>query len=170
MNVECTLCTLHIAHCAGRGCRQADKARREAELEVEAAGRKLEALEVNIFNIVLILILTKTIQEQLCRVQSKLRLSKQQAEDSELLVSASQARFLTNVTRCCTNDVLDMICQISRWNYGQCKPSIVTTVGADGQRLRHRRLKTEPARFLSFNGFFFGLIVVTLPHFPHYDL
>ena len=113
MYIECTLCTLHIAHCAGRGCRQADKARREAELEVEAAGRKLEALEVNIFNIVLILlilILTKAIQEQLCRVQSKLRLSKQQAEDSELLVSASQARFLTNVTRCCTNDVLDMIC------------------------------------------------------------
>ena len=118
MNVECTLCTLHIAHCAGRGCRQADKARREAELEVEAAGRKLEALEVDIFNIVptilivfiLLIILTKTIQEQLCRVQSKLRLSKQQAEDSELLVSASQARFFTNVTRCCTNDVLDMIC------------------------------------------------------------
>ena len=75
-----------LALCAGRGSRQAEKARREAELEVEAAGRKLEALEVNIFNIVLILILilTKTIQEQLCRVQSKLRLSKQQAEDSEL--------------------------------------------------------------------------------------
>ena len=106
MYIEFTSCSLHIAHCAGRGCRQADKARREAELEVEAAGRKLEALEVDIFNIVLILlILTKAIQEQLCRVQSKLRLSKQQAEDSELLVSASQARFLSH-------DVGQMMCLI----------------------------------------------------------
>ena len=107
--------------CAGRGSRQAEKARREAELEVEAAGRKLEALEVVTFAIllifsficliiliiilVLILIITKIIQEQLCRVQSKLRLSKQQAEDSELLVSASQARFLSH-------DVVQMMCLI----------------------------------------------------------
>ena len=39
--------------CLGRGSRQAEKSRREAELEVEAAGRKLEALEV----IILILII-----------------------------------------------------------------------------------------------------------------
>ena len=151
-------CRVHIAHCAGRGCRQADKARREAELEVEAAGRKLEALEVNIVNIVLIflILLTKAIQEQLCRVQSKLRLSKQQAEDSELLVSASQARFLTNVTRCCTNDVLDMICQI-------CQMELWALQAKHCDNCRCRRAEAEAqeaenraGQVFCSNGVFFG--------------
>ena len=42
----------------GRGSRLAEKARREAELELEAAGRKLEALEVNIFITIILLIVS----------------------------------------------------------------------------------------------------------------
>ena len=99
----------------GRGSRQAEKARREAEVEVEAANRKIEALEVSfgytlppsplsmihcpqahfVRNFIHSRHSSISTQEQLCRMQNKLRLSKQQAEDSELIASASQARSVS---------------------------------------------------------------------------